>query len=274
MHINRSLVLVFIICAAFIGFILPIEKILAAELVDKSNFKIGVIEGTSQASQVLTPILKEKGYSSADFLPLEPKIFTEQSKYNGYHYMIIMNYPVFTAEEYQGMKDYVMSGGILILTGVSTKFLDVNRTGILADAKYVGSGISEIIGTEGYGAADSTKFKIDIPTPLTKGMPTGEWIEGLRYPYWERLKVISAMKIGLWEFNWTRDTDKQLVTVEYPVIILKRAGKGVCVWLAFGGNIDNQTNSGYGVKVLLNVLTPESYEWLLKRKPILNREEK
>lgn len=163
----------------------------------------------------------------------------------------------FSPAMYEGMTDYVRSGGLLIsnsaLLGIDRNAdyrLDVKS----GDAMFYKRRPFETLGVHAHSTAYSAKIKSIVECPLTNGMPVGEERELGGKHYMRCTTNVSATMVVAADLSYK---EKRLFR-RRPVVCLKHQDRGACIY------ISPSVLSGRGDIPLLfrNALSAETLEWL------------
>ena len=156
----------------------------------------------------------------------------------------------FTLEMYQGMEDYIKSGGLLV-TQVSCVIVDTNSS-YKHDAtdkthKYPAR---TFLGLYGAGGGPISAVKAVKDSPLTKGIALDEWITLEKATAGRTTTNLSADVVALCR---GKVKGKQ---IEMPFLASKSSGKGACVYLVgyFWGPGNDKTMT----QLVKNILSAET----------------
>ncbi len=209
--------------------------------------------------------IKDLGYSpewvSMDIFLPENK--TERDKYK--RIVISAAGLWFTPEMYEGMTDYVKSGGLLI-TNSSLLLVDANRNYKLdKEDNYMKDGF-ETVGVFGHASVSMTKIKVEVACPLTEGIPEGEWLE-LEGKVEGRVTANKSATVLItaerWSDTWEKTDYKGWKPDKgnQPFLTFKHSGKGACIYIVPALS-SNSVKDKYISVILKNVLSKKTLEWL------------
>jgi len=240
------------------GFILFSKNVFS-----ERNKEVGVVEykkfewkSSDYCYKIYTKYLFDT-ISNLGFKPewIEMDIFLPENKTerDRYKRIVISTSAIwFTPEMYEGMDDYVKSGGLLI-TNSSLIGIDINRNYKLDEGdKYEAN---EIVGVYGHASAQMSKIFVEIECPLTKGIPVGEWIS-LEAKVAGRVTINKSATVLI-----TSDRIyKEETSGNQPFLTYKHSGKGACIYIV-PVLLDLEKNK-YLLTILKNALSKETLEWL------------
>ncbi|HDN84305.1 MAG TPA: hypothetical protein ENG47_00935 [Candidatus Aerophobetes bacterium] len=207
--------------------------------------------------------IKDLGYSpewvSMDIFLPENK--TERDKYKR---IVISSAGIwFTPEMYEGMTDYVKSGGLLI-TNSSLFLVDANRNYKLDEEDTSIKNGFETVGVYGHASVSMNKIKVEVACPLTEGLPIGEWIElktsgRVTTNKSANVLIIAERYSKKWDDpdykGWKPPKGNQ------PFLTYKHLGKGACIYIV--PVLDrNSLKNKYLSIILKNALSKKTLEWL------------
>jgi len=212
--------------------------------------------------------IKDLGFSpewvSVDiFLPENKK---ERDKYK----RIVLSVAAycFTPEMYEGITDYVKSGGLLI-TNSCLIFIDTNRNykweGSKVDKSREAPGF-ETVGVYGHASVYMTKIKVKVECPLTRGLPVGKWVNLERRLQGRVTKNYSATVLVIaerWSDKWEIPDYKGWKPPKgnQPFLTFKHLGKGACIYIV--PRLDFRSLKTKCISTILkNALSKETLEWL------------
>ena len=163
----------------------------------------------------------------------------------------------FMPEMYEGMFDYVRSGGLLI-TNSPLGGVDRNRNRRIdrLDAWMKRPG-NKIVGVHGASNGSVTKVKVTLDCPLTRGLPRGGWTQLSRKMAGKHTRNYTASVAAVSDFI------RKGYPGEQPCVLFKRAGAGACVYLV--PRIQRESlKDPHLMTILKNALGRETLEWLTK----------
>jgi len=204
--------------------------------------------------------------SNLGFKPewIEMDIFLPENKAerDRYKRIIISSAGIwFTPEMYEGMADYVKSGGLLI-TNSSLIGIDMNRNYKLDEEdKYQAN---EIVGVFGHASTQMNKILVEIECPLTKGIPKGEWIP-LETKVSGRVTTNKSATVLIiaerYHPGWDDPNYKGWKPPKgnQPFLTFKHSGKGACIYIV---PVLGSAKDKYLSIILKNCLSKETLEWL------------
>lgn len=157
----------------------------------------------------------------------------------------------FTMEMYQGMLDYVRSGGLLI-THSALLLVDEQFEYQCSGSKTTDFSRKSFLGVKGTGGSRKTAIKVIVENPLTKGFELNNWIN------------VGNRIAGRTTFGLTANVAvlcKQIVKkkeIEGPFLSWKSTGKGACVYL-----VSVYYPKEESIDLLMrNILSEETLKWL------------
>ena len=163
----------------------------------------------------------------------------------------------FTAEMYEGMFDYVRSGGLLI-TNSPLGGVDRNRNRKMdrLDAWMRRPG-NKIVGVYGVANGYVTRMKAALDCPLTRGLPRDGWTQLRGKVEGKHTRNYTATVVAVSDFS------RKGYPGEQPCVLLKRVGAGACIYLV--PRIQGESLKDPALRALLNnALSRETLEWLTK----------
>ena len=222
--------------------------------------EIGVVkyakydEGKRQSSATyLAKAIKEVSSYESDLVSVDIFLEANAEKRAAYKRIIIPNVAcTFTPEMYEGMREYVKNGGLLI-TNSSLLIIDNDKTyKRRSKGETFWKPCFDLIGVRGTGSTSMSKIKVEVACPLTEGLPVGEWIT-------LETKVGGRKTVG--------HSATVLITTErpsgynQPFLAFKHTGKGACIYIVPPyGNIPLPSKDKY--ILLKNALSKKTLEWL------------
>lgn len=159
----------------------------------------------------------------------------------------------FSPTIYQGMDEYVLSGGLLI-TNVSLILQDANDNYMIDP----GDGTSDFaqkhfLGIHGHGSCHVTRLKILHECPLTAGLPIDSWLDLAARVGSRRTRNVGAYVV-VHALHTYRDQE-----VEQPFLTFKHSGKGACIYAA-GALAANAGETC--ARLVENIFSDKVLEWL------------
>jgi hypothetical protein len=161
---------------------------------------------------------------------------------------------LFSQEMFEGMNDYVQSGGLLI-TNSSAVILDRNGNQQMDE----GDGVSDyaknhFLGVLGHGSCIMARAKVAQACPLTEGLPEGEWMAMDPPTGGRRTRNVSAEVVMR-----CVGQAKEHAEFEQPFLTYKHQGNGACVYLVgqMGSSVDPRL-----VQLLRNACSAKTLQWL------------
>jgi len=159
----------------------------------------------------------------------------------------------FSPTMYQGMDEYVLSGGLLI-TNVSLILQDANDNYMIDQS----DGISDFaqkhfLGVRGHASCYVTRLKILHDCPLTAGLPSDIWLD-----LTSRLGSRRTSNVGAYVVVNARGTYREQA-VEQPFLTFKHSGRGACIYLA--GALAAKAGKNYA-RITENLFSDQVLEWL------------
>ncbi len=160
----------------------------------------------------------------------------------------------FTKEMYEGMLDYVKSGGLLITqSGLSLE--DKNSDYQCGDIGVIKLARNSFLGVRGSGGARKTEIKAIMVNPLTKDLKQNTWLDIGKKVYGRANRNISANVAVIAKQEFRKKV------VEGPFLTWKQAGKGACIYFSCVYWPDNPPIN----QLMKNVLSEETLKWLCPR---------
>ena len=154
----------------------------------------------------------------------------------------------FTQEMYDGMFDYVKSGGLLI-TQVSCVLVDLNGNYKPDEGTTTKFAANTFLGVRGTGGTGMPEVKVVAESPLTKGLPKDTWIKlakptAGRRTYNRGATVVMVSK-----------QDRKGKAFEGPFVSYKKAAKGACIYIS---GYCNRPEDPTLTQVLKNAISDET----------------
>ncbi|MDD4152851.1 MAG: hypothetical protein PHD91_03950 [bacterium] len=164
----------------------------------------------------------------------------------------------FTVKLFEGMDDYVKSGGLLITTS-SLLILDEDESyDIKGKASLTKLPSERFLGVYGSSSCEMKKIKVQMECPLTQGLKRDTWLD-LQIPMRGReARNVSAERVI--------DSDrirKDKVIGEQPFLTFKHMEKGACIYLV--GQIAmpwKNIKDKNMVQIIKNIFSAETLDWL------------
>lgn len=155
----------------------------------------------------------------------------------------------FTMEMYEGMQDYVRSGGLLITLSAGI-LVDENQNYRQDEGATTDFLQQSVLGVQAHGGATIQEVKvIDAESPLTRDLEADQWFTLQRGSGSRCTENINATVVML--SRQTCDGE----TVERPHLSYNAAGKGSCIYIAGSiYNIDDPIHA----QIAANALSDES----------------
>ena len=162
----------------------------------------------------------------------------------------------FTPEMYEGMLDYVRSGGLLIVnTPLGAVDRNSNRRLDKLDKWMVKPG-NKIVGAYGVSNGSMTKTKTLTDCPLTRDLPRGDWAPLKARLTGRTAQSFTATPVVLSDFIRRKKRKR-----DQPMLLYKRAGKGACVYIV-PRLCAESLKEPHVRTILTNALSPETLKWL------------
>ena len=169
----------------------------------------------------------------------------------------------FTPEMYEGITDYVKSGGLLI-TNSSLFLVDADRNYRLDEGDTQIKNGFRTVGVYGTASVFMTKIKVEVACPLTKGIPAERWIE-LEEKLPGRVTTNRSAVVLLiakrWSDKWGKSNYKGWKPPKgnQPFLTFKHSGKGACIYIV---PVLGPAKAKYLSIILKNSLSKKTLEWL------------
>jgi hypothetical protein len=160
----------------------------------------------------------------------------------------------FSKKLYEGMNDYVKSGGLLV-TNSSLVLEDKDGDYQIED----GEGITKypaqtFLGAEGTQSVYMTKIRAPKESPLTEGLKAGEWID-LKSKMAGRLVRKATAEIIIESDTIYRGKPHR----DQPFLMFKHQDKGACIYLV--GQV-SRTDDPTVLQILRNIFSDKTLDWL------------
>jgi hypothetical protein len=160
----------------------------------------------------------------------------------------------FTLKMYEGMDDYVRSGGLLI-TNCSCILLDANENyKVDKDDTTTDFCRDNFLGVRGHASALMGQIKVLQECPLTKGLEANTWIKLGPEMAGRDTRNCSAEVVIV-----SDRIKKGAVAGEQPFLTYKHIKNGACIYLV--GQIGDKMDKNVR-QIITNALSPETLEWL------------
>ncbi len=229
--------------------------------------EIGVVEYKKfevkdNATKPLFDAISSFGYSP-EWVSMDIFLPENKTERDNYKRIVISATNVwFTPEMYEGMTNYVESGGLLI-TNSSLFLVDTNRNYKSDAGDTTFKDGFETVGVYGHSSIYMTKFKVELACPLTEGIPVGEWLE-LEEKLSGKIttnKSATVLIIGeRWSDRWEKPDYKGWPPKgNQPFLTFKHLGKGACIYIV---PIIGSAKNKYISIILKNCLSKKTLEWL------------
>ena len=160
----------------------------------------------------------------------------------------------FAQAMYEGMDDYVTSGGLLITNG-SLLLLDKNANYRVDE----GDGVTDFsrehfLGVYGHGSCMMRRLKSLHECPLTQGLPLNAWVT-LNSPVAGRQTRNHSAEVLVVSDTVVRDSPRG----SQPFLTYRHQGRGAAIYLVgqLGGSAEKPV-----LQLLQNILSPATLEWL------------
>jgi len=183
-------------------------------------------------------------------------IFLRAHKHKREEYRRIVIPPTadwFSQTMYQGMDEYVLSGGLLI-TNVSLVLQDANDNYMIDQ----GDGLSDFaqkhfLGVRGHSSCHVTRLKMLHECPLTAGLPVDSWLDLSARVGSRRTRNVGAYVV----VDALRTYHDQ--EAEQPFLTFKHSGKGACIYAA--GALAANAGETHA-RLVENLFSDKVLEWL------------
>jgi hypothetical protein len=162
----------------------------------------------------------------------------------------------FSQAMYEGMDDYVRSGGLLI-TNCSLILLDADANYRIDPGDHVTKfAQTTFLGVRGHAGCTMGRLKILHDCPLTSGLAPGTWLRLDRPLSGRQTHNLSAEVLAVSDrIESGKDQGEQ------PFLTFKHQGHGACVYLV--GQIGPRSESTL-VRLLANLFAPATLKWLCR----------
>ncbi|MDD3926983.1 MAG: hypothetical protein PHT33_10055 [bacterium] len=167
----------------------------------------------------------------------------------------------FTQKMFEGMEDYVKSGGLLI-TNSSLVLLDKDNSYDVTSKTSVVTNVptERFLGVDGTMSTEVKRIKVqpEMDCPLTQGLEKGAWID-LQVPMFGRvIGKVTAEKAIISDY-----TVKGNVAGEQPFLTFKHLEKGACIYLV-GYILTSQESikDANTVQIFKNIFSAKTLDWL------------
>lgn len=161
----------------------------------------------------------------------------------------------FTMEMYEGMLQYVKSGGLLI-TQSALLLLDKNADYKGGDPDTTMFARKSFMGVSSSGSSQMREMKVLQENALTKGFAMNEWVKFNDTLYGRISKNQSAQEVIIAKQKW-KDGEGEGTFLAY-----KSTGQGACIYLD-GSFIPKEPVI---VRLMKNILSEETLKWLCVRR--------
>jgi hypothetical protein len=160
----------------------------------------------------------------------------------------------FTMKMYEGMDDYVKSGGLLI-TNCALLLLDANENYKVDEKDAITDFARDnFLGVRGHAGALMRKIKVLQECPLTKGLQTNVWIN-LEHEMSGRETRNCSAEVVIISDRIQKGAEKG----EQPFLTYKHMEKGACIYLV--GQVGEIKDKNI-LQIISNIFSQETLEWL------------
>lgn len=160
----------------------------------------------------------------------------------------------FSQTMYEGMDDYVRSGGLLI-TNSSLLLLDANDNYTVDE----GDGLTEfaqkgVLGVHGHASCRMTRLRVLHECPLTRGLPEGMWLALAGQGTAGRKTSNVGAYVVVQSNRIVGDRES-----EQPFLTFRHSGSGACIYLV--GSLSSEGGAQYR-QLVSNLFSGQVLEWL------------
>jgi len=165
---------------------------------------------------------------------------------------LIIAYPTdyFTLKMYEGMLDYIRSGGLLI-TQISGVLVDANENYEHDEGTTSSFALENFVGVHGASGCIIDQVKVVEQSPLTEGISTDDW-QTLDPPVGSRCTTNQKAKVLMISKQQCKGPEQQ-----GPYLSVMSVSKGACVYVA--GALNSMQCAVQG-QVMKNCLSPQTLE--------------
>lgn len=206
----------------------------------------------SNFTQPLFEKIKELGFSP-EWVSVDIFLPENKEERDTYKRIVISSVAyMFTPEMYEGMKDYIQKGGLLI-TNSSLIHSDSNRNYKIDSGDETKD--SGVIGVWGWANTKMTKIKIVQSSPLTEGIESNKWLNFEAKVSGRMTKYGSASVLVVSDVIYEKESP--FLTYNKP-----QQSEGACIYIVSHLGSDALADK-YLSRIFKNALSEKVYKWLV-----------